>query len=702
MRRNAIYGLLALLAAIGVGCSKADEPATVQSSVAAEVSPTATATPTPEPTPTPSATPTVTPTTTPLQTAVPTATSAPTKMPLPEATPPRANPEVVAAPLTRDFTNNTIGYSIAYPTEWAAAEQGESVAIVHPSGTQVVVTTAPLEGLTLDEFLATYLARFSEGTRFTETSRTTIDHPQGLQIDGILRGPGVFVVLKPIVTANGDDGLVAGSIASQFDIVLHQATLDGMLSSFKTFPPKMSSAADRGGLWAGEVEDQATSDLPSVAELFLTPGLEADVDPSRFFLFGLSFQCDPQRRDQGWDLSDCSGGPGSVEIPSMRVFAPAQEDTLQMTLDLGGTERTFLLSKLAQSDEPQSSDNVTLLWREPRDGRGSGLWAEDGVVFAPRFDGSIKILDATSGEMLSTVEAPDVPEGHTKLVSDVKVGGGLLFAGTRHNGLVIFDVTQPANPEFIGQYSVFVEEGSQENFTNVQNIFLSPDGVLVYVINPSFPEDPEQFRESEFKSDLRIVDVSSPSSSVEVGRFSIDTEALVHDVNVIDVGGRLVAFLNYSEAGLWILDVTDPASISVINSVEGDGILSHSGWPFALDGKLYYAHTEEGYDRHLTILDVTDLAAPVVVSRFQTRPGISVHNIQVVEGIAYIAYYLDGLRVVDLRDPENPQEIGHFDTVPARNERGLFRGASGVRVVDGVAYVADTLTGTYAIQVNVD
>ena len=386
----------------------------------------------------------------------------------------------------------------------------------------------------------------------------------------------------------------------------------------------------------------------------------------------------------------------------MRVFVPTQEDTLQMTLDIRGSVLTLLLSRLPQRDEPQFSDNVTLLWHQSGSGRDSDLWAESGVVFAPQFDGFIEILDATSGEVLSMAEVPDVPEGHVKRVSDVKVKGGLMYAGTRHNGLVIFDVAQPSRPEIIGQYSVFVEEGSQENFTNVHNIFLSPDGDLVYAINSSFPEDPEQFRASEFKSDLRIIDVSEPSSSVEVGRFSIDTEAPVHDINVIEVGGRLVAFLNYSEAGLWILDVTEPDSISVISSVEWDGIVSHSGWPFALDGKLYYAHAEEGYDRHLTILDMTDLGAPEVVSRFQTRPGTSVHDVQVVEGIAYISYYLDGLRVVDLRDPENPQEIGHFDTVPARSERGLFRGASGVRVVDGVAYVADTLTGTYAIQVNVD
>ena len=110
--------------------------------------------------------------------------------------------------------------------------------------------------------------------------------------------------------------------------------------------------------------------------------------------------------------------------------------------------------------------------------------------------------------------------------------------------------------------------------------------------------------------------------------------------------------------------MTDPANVSALGSIAWDGTFSHSGWPFTLNGRWYYAHNSEGYDQHMTVLDVTDPANPTVVSHFATREGISIHNVQVVDGIAYIAYYLDGLRVVDLRDPRMPEEIAHFEPCP--------------------------------------
>ena len=208
---------------------------------------------------------------------------------------------------------------------------------------------------------------------------------------------------------------------------------------------------------------------------------------------------------------------------------------------------------------------------------------------------------------------------------------------------------------------------------------------------------------SDFKPDLRILDVSDPTAPKEAGRFAIKEEAgYVHDINVIEREGRLVAFVNYWDAGLWILDVADPAAVVVMGSIAWDGIASHSGWPFELEGKLYYAHAEEGYDKGLTVLDVSDFSSPQVVSRFSTRRGVSVHNVQVVDGVAYVSYYLDGLRVIDLRDPRNPREIGNYDTVPADNERSLIQGAWGVRVLEGSVYISDRGTGTYAFQVTLD
>ena len=406
------------------------------------------------------------------------------------------------------------------------------------------------------------------------------------------------------------------------------------------------------------------------------------------------------RLEGGWELGDCSEIRGLPEGTKITAYVPAEgEIGLDVRVQLGAFTFPVSLARVPQRDEPQASNNVSILWRQPGNGVHTDIWADDGLVFAPRLDGPIEILDAESGRIVGTASVAGAAGGDRLVALDVKAHGGMLYVATVSNGLVVFDISQPATPQLIGQYRVFVERGSPENFTNVHNIFLSPDGNFVYVINHSGLEQ-RRFRVSAPETDLRIIDVSNPAAPTEAGRFTVDTRAgIVHDVNVLEHEGRLIAFLNYMRAGLWVLDVTDPASVTAIGSVEWDDIISHSGWPFALGDRLYYAHAEEGYDRHLTILDVTELDDPRVVSRFSTREGLSVHNVQVVDGIAYVSYYIDGLRVVDLRDPGNPKEVGHFDTVSAEDERDIFQGAWGVRVLDRTIYISDMETGTYAFRV---
>ena len=460
--------------------------------------------------------------------------------------------------------------------------------------------------------------------------------------------------------------------------------------------PQPRSAADRAGLWAGDIQIADSGEQPGIPwlALRLVPGEDPDADPWRLLGGPLpppppESQCLPEPRDDGWRLTNCVGWQGTL-------FVPAEGDSgLEVSYRAGPTEFHATLSRIPRRDEPRASSNVTMLWHEPGEGIHSDVWAADGLVFAPHYsDGSIEIRDASTGELLGVAAVP----GDGGLTFDVKARAGLLYAATVPDGLVIFDVSEPAEPELVGQYQVFGEQGSPDSFFNIHNIFLSPDGSMVYAINHStYP-----------RSDLRIIDVSDPASPKEAGRFTLETDTdernshFTHDVNVIERNGRLIAFLNYIEAGLRVLDVTDPAAVSVLGSIAWDGIFSHSGWPFELGDRLYYAHTSEGYDRHLTVLDVTDLTSPQVVSRFGTRPGLSIHNVQVVDGIAYISYYVDGLRVVDLRDPENPREIAHYDTVPDDDERGILQGAWGVRVLDGVVYISDLETGTYALRVDLE
>lgn len=460
-------------------------------------------------------------------------------------------------------------------------------------------------------------------------------------------------------------------------------------------PVQSSAMVPSDGLYSGELVPEPGQPGPLVPWLTMRvrPGSDPDEDPWRLesgprpTLLPLVSECTPEREPGGWKLSDCTGIGWDLT-----AFMPAEGDgRLEITIQGEGFAAGGTLTRIAPRDEPQSTDNVSVLWRQPGEGLHTDIWADNGLVFAPRYDGVVEIIDAEDGKVLGQAE------GWSGIL-DVKAMDGFLYAATSTPGLIVFDISDPSAPEFIGSYEGYSASGDVEGYTSFHNIFLSPDGRFVYVADYStFP-----------KSGLLIIDVSDPAAPTEAGRFTITTDTydpdwhVTHDVNVVQIDGRLIAFLNYLSAGLWILDVTDPSAVSALGSITWDGIFSHSGWPFFQDGRWYYVHNSEGYDQHMTVLDVTDTANPTVVSQFATREGVSIHNVQVVDGIAYISYYIDGLRVVDLRDPHSPEEIAHFDTVPDANERGLLQGAFGVRVMDGVAYVSDMESGIYAFQVDID
>jgi hypothetical protein len=63
----------------------------------------------------------------------------------------------------------------------------------------------------------------------------------------------------------------------------------------------------------------------------------------------------------------------------------------------------------------------------------------------------------------------------------------------------------------------------------------------------------------------------------------------------------------------------------------------------------------------------------------------------------YVAWYAEGLRVLDVSNPTQPQEIAYANTYKDTDEGfsdGLFVGAIGIRVPgDGYVYVVDMTRG---------
>ena len=101
-----------------------------------------------------------------------------------------------------------------------------------------------------------------------------------------------------------------------------------------------------------------------------------------------------------------------------------------------------------------------------------------------------------------------------------------------------------------------------------------------------------------------------------------------------------------------------------------------------------YAYVAD-YWEGLQIIDVSDPTDPQETGSFDT-PGTA-YGVFVSGDYAYVADFQSGLRIIDISDPENPDEVGSFDT-PGR--------AYAVYVVDDHAYVADGTSGLRIIDVS--
>ena len=105
----------------------------------------------------------------------------------------------------------------------------------------------------------------------------------------------------------------------------------------------------------------------------------------------------------------------------------------------------------------------------------------------------------------------------------------------------------------------------------------------------------------------------------------------------------------------------------------------------------------------LRVLDA-DRTSPTFmkeIGRYQSRAEVGIHNMQLVGDRAYIAYYPDGVRVIDLSDPTNPREIAHYNTWDTETAAGHpFEGALGITVVGDLIYVADSIRGLVILRAN--
>jgi hypothetical protein len=260
------------------------------------------------------------------------------------------------------------------------------------------------------------------------------------------------------------------------------------------------------------------------------------------------------------------------------------------------------------------------------------------------------------------------------------VGGpGDFNSGSAH-GFALYDIADPTEPEQLAFYDVGAPSGGG---FYIHNLFL--DEGTVYLTGSGTPTNP-----------LVMVDVTGTEPE-EVGRWSLaDSDEGYRDVSpaarsLHDVTVQSgIAYVPCWDAGTWIVDVSEPADPRVLAQI-GEYSLDelrdrHGNGEFYPPGNAHYtmitddgtllAVGEEGWEFSgaggpggIDLYDVRTKTDPQHLARIDAPPGddqtqagrfTSAHNFDFSGDLLYSSWYYGGVKVHDIGDPANPDEIAHW------------------------------------------
>ena len=211
----------------------------------------------------------------------------------------------------------------------------------------------------------------------------------------------------------------------------------------------------------------------------------------------------------------------------------------------------------------------------------------------------------------------------------------LVYLGMRDYGLVILDVSDPANP---------TETGSCEGFEITWDLALG-NGFIYGVASGG----------------VNFIDVSDPTNPQYIHTYNPPGQSL-------DVAFKNNYLYIANSSNLTILDVSDPVNPVEISVLD----ISHSKRIDVKDNLLV------NYDTYLSIIDIINPEEPVILNSLYV--GGTTSDVEICGNYVICATWYDGFHVVDITDPTEPVIIGFDES--AGDTQGLY-------VTDNYIYLSD-------------
>ncbi len=212
---------------------------------------------------------------------------------------------------------------------------------------------------------------------------------------------------------------------------------------------------------------------------------------------------------------------------------------------------------------------------------------------------------------------------------------------------------------------------------------------------------------------LHAIDMSDPLNPTFAGCYDNEISN-VHDALCVIYRGPDVEHhgkeicLNSSEDLYEVVDMTDPQNpILLSETIPPTLAYAHQGW--LTEDQAYLVTGDELDELNGTvsntttyIFDVRDLDNIQLINAWSHATLSTDHNLYIKDGLAYLANYTAGLRILDLSDVADGEltEIGYFDSSPGRDEPATSGGLWSVYPYfeSGTVVVNDLVKGLMVLR----
>lgn len=340
----------------------------------------------------------------------------------------------------------------------------------------------------------------------------------------------------------------------------------------------------------------------------------------------------------------------------LSAYIPVDSNSLSSHWNILQMERNFYndhsihKNPLRQNVFAQQDSNVTLIGRW---GYGPGNTVFVQWDYAYLGSGrAVQILDISNPSSPRKLGVYVIPSNNVTPDSRVRaiyVSGKYAYVASGDLGLWVINVSDPSTPHEVAHY----HSGGVANSVCISGKYAYITNCYSYM--PSLHEG------------LQIIDISDASNPRKVGYF--DTGDWTSDVYVSDE----YAYVTDAYNGLRIVDISNPTNPN------GMGHYLTPSWAYAVYVSGSYAYVAD-FHFGLRIIDVSDPQNPFEVGYFDTYGTAC--DVHVSGNYAYVAEGyeapppapppLPGLRIIDVSDPQNPFQVGYFNTGRAGWTTGVY------------------------------